>query len=1366
MASGSRRNARGYDSRGFHPSCLRVVRHRIIQRLAVLGVDVPANADGVAAYAALERTAAEDAALDGLLRINFTQWNRNHVFDFLQAQVFRARTLRAAPATPSSARGARAAPRGRSPTRSPRTGGAGRRRARARGWAAGATSPPTLTDLDGDSLAVARAGRYRLEIASPGDNAASVDSFSDLPEDALAALFAVGRDESDGAETATVTPRFRGSVTFSSLDLRKVEGLREGAYHLVFCRHSGFMYLARAERAASRPSTPPRRIRAFGRRPRRAAPPAARPSSSPSSRSGASTAPRRGGRAVDDDDDDERSDDGATFRALYDDSAALDGSGASGRSRARSPTPREPGLGCSLKDMKRRGVDAKALLADLRARRLLVSRSIDERAARIVDVQTAARRAPPPPRRAPAARQAAAATPDERRRGPRPATARVVRVRGVDVAITFVELHVESKEHFHLGVADGRRVLPDLRLRVRHFNHGAEFWRVSLPEPLAAMAARRDFAGLGNASVAPLALVVDGANLTHSGKLRMVQSACNGHHARDAVKADGLFYVISGPQQGAGCKGLFEVGEACRLLTARTRSVNWVDGPYSAAHFSRPHAMTRLPGTDLIALTDIDNRAVRLYAFRGPAKGEVTTVPYDDGLWRRLLGGAPRPPAAAGFHAEIRRGLWTDQLVDGGNGSCANIKWVNFSPDDPHNANNTQFHWHFVETSRKPTGPMSLVQLHGYQEWLHGNLSEAANPADELADMHMTLAAGSLDPFAELYRRDGVPFSPRARFIPAENLTLYSVLVEIPHGILVEIVSDTFASYDGPTVASGADDCAPRKIPTANAAMSYASTTPAEAAAFVERHMGGLVVDQELPAACGAEIAIGLNHFVGSDPYPFYIQWLHHPRAKRGYMDLAGTEAYLEALHGNLTEDNYDQYMDDHLGMEAVVRGDDSFGAFVGEWRDANVEWFHRMASWDGVDSFLGAPGGVILETMVAEANGTRFDLPIVNWDICSPLPAPLPKIPRARAPVPPPSAAKSSSAAGDDELASSDADYDVDVVLGSPARRRADDATSSSLFAFFRSPLRRAPAPPDPPDPPSPSEAVSPKQERIIELSREFPSPPPPLPAAEALEDAEPPDGCEVLAAPARDGDDAPAPAPTPPDAGPSPSRPSTDEPASPKARAVDDLPRREDSLANLASLERQPVKIVVSVHRARQLFNVGAPAKDMNPYCIVSYAGFEIKSRHEPATADPVWNLDAMLDVLVPFRSDDDSVVRLYFFSARTVFADRMLGKRGPAASPFVSFRRSTTRGPRRCEIALSTLFDPAKHSVEGTHQLMRRTQLPIVPCDTSEQDGLKHTQFSGTRQVQRKFNPFHDNKYLYGHDLGTADLSVFAICSDFRS
>ncbi|KAH8057994.1 methyltransferase [Aureococcus anophagefferens] len=517
--------ARGYDSRGFHPSCLRVVRHRIIQRLAVLGVDVPANADGVAAYAALERTAAEDAALDGLLRINFTQWNRNHVFDFLQAQVFRR--------VADAARGAGDA---------------------VRDVAADAT------DLDGDSLAVARAGRYRLEIASPGDNAASVDSFSDLPEDARAALFAVGRDESDNAETATVKPRFRGSATFSSLDLRKVEGLREGAYHLVFCRHSGFTYLARAERAklleAIHAATADQGFLVVGHDER--LPAGGAPFFEPVFEEwGVYRRLAAEAAAVDDDDDDERSDDGATFRALYDDSAALDGLRREREALARKVADvlGSRGLGTSLKDVKRRGNGTRVTAAS--------------------DPQT------------------------------------WVSLTGVASCPTCGFAYVTS-------------------------NHGAEFWRVSLPEPLAAMAARRDFAGLGNASVAPLALVVDGANLTHSGKLRMadgaaglqfaddenellattmgavlvlktrnasaapravkVQSACNGHHARDAVKADGLFYVISGPQQGAGCKGLFE-GRA-------------------------PHA------------------------FSGPAKGEVTTVPYDDGLWRRLLGGAPRPRPA------------------------------------------------------------------------------------------------------------------------------------------------------------------------------------------------------------------------------------------------------------------------------------------------------------------------------------------------------------------------------------------------------------------------------------------------------------------------------------------------------------------------------------------------------------------------------------------------------------------------------------------------------------------------------------------------------------------------------------------------
>ena len=40
------------------------------------------------------------------------------------------------------------------------------------------------------------------------------------------------------------------------------------------------------------------------------------------------------------------------------------------------------------------------------------------------------------------------------------------------------------------------------------------------------------------------------------------------------------------------------------------------------------------------------------------------------------------------------------------------------------------------------------------------------------------------------------------------------------------------------------------------------------------------------------------------------------------------------------------------------------------------------------------APGGVILETMVAEAVYSDFNLTYTPWDICSPLPAPLPYVP------------------------------------------------------------------------------------------------------------------------------------------------------------------------------------------------------------------------------------------------------------------------------------------------------------------------------------------------------------------------------------
>ena len=199
--------SRGYNIHGFHPSCLAVVRHRIQQRLAVLGYAAAggceaagggeaaagAEAAPVAAYAAI---AAGDEAreLDAMLRINYTQWNRNHIFDFLHAQVFRRV---AGVARDNGDAVCRAWCAGCSTGQEPfALVGYWDRWARTEQGGA-ATSQRDLkvdaTDLDEDALNVARGASYRIEVAAPGDSRTSLESFGDLPEDLRSALVDVAR---------------------------------------------------------------------------------------------------------------------------------------------------------------------------------------------------------------------------------------------------------------------------------------------------------------------------------------------------------------------------------------------------------------------------------------------------------------------------------------------------------------------------------------------------------------------------------------------------------------------------------------------------------------------------------------------------------------------------------------------------------------------------------------------------------------------------------------------------------------------------------------------------------------------------------------------------------------------------------------------------------------------------------------------------------------------------------------------------------------------------------------------------------------------------------------------------------------------
>ncbi|KAJ8601556.1 hypothetical protein CTAYLR_005242 [Chrysophaeum taylorii] len=174
-------------------------------------------------------------------------------------------------------------------------------------------------------------------------------------------------------------------------------------------------------------------------------------------------------------------------------------------------------------------------------------------------------------------------------------------------------------------------------------------------------------------------------------------------------------------------------------------------------------------------------------------------------------------------------------------------------------------------------------------------------------------------------------------------------------------------------------------------------------------------------------------------------------------------------------------------------------------------------------------------------------------------------------------------------------------------------------------------------------------------------------------------------------------------------------------------------------ASFEPESIKIAVGLHGARGLFG----GRRINPYCVIKYGDVEIKTHHVDSTCDPEWNHTQIIEIEHPLR-DKTALIVVYLFSANTLFADSLLGK---------------------VELLLWNLLEIGEE--ETNHQfgpccLMKRSYLAVTPCDTSEQDDLRHTRFSGTRSVQRNVNFFHDNKVLFKNAgfLGAIEVSVFSM------
>lgn len=172
--------------------------------------------------------------------------------------------------------------------------------------------------------------------------------------------------------------------------------------------------------------------------------------------------------------------------------------------------------------------------------------------------------------------------------------------------------------------------------------------------------------------------------------------------------------------------------------------------------------------------------------------------------------------------------------------------------------------------------------------------------------------------------------------------------------------------------------------------------------------------------------------------------------------------------------------------------------------------------------------------------------------------------------------------------------------------------------------------------------------------------------------------------------------------------------------------------------AVEPECMKIAVGLHRARGLLG----GRSINPYCIIKYKDKEVKTHHVDNTPDPEWNHTQLIELEYPLQ-DKTSLIVIYLFSANTLFADTLLGK---------------------VDILLWNLLELSEDegSLKNPCCLMKRSFLAVTPCDTQEQDKLRHTRFSGTRSVQRTLNVFHDSRVLYKNAgyLGAIEISVFSM------
>uniref|UniRef100_A0A7S4BIP6 Uncharacterized protein n=1 Tax=Chrysotila carterae TaxID=13221 RepID=A0A7S4BIP6_CHRCT len=396
------------------------------------------------------------------------------------------------------------------------------------------------------------------------------------------------------------------------------------------------------------------------------------------------------------------------------------------------------------------------------------------------------------------------------------------------------------------------------------------------------------------------------------------------------------------------------------------------------------------------------------------------------------------PEGALAFSLKYLGASETPQPHTGGNGRCALIKWCTFPGTKP-TALGIDYQFHFVKGYHRPNGSMTIDEFEDQMAALHGDFSRADATYDQYMDFHVTLAADDLDVIAAKLVADGVPLLARKSPDGASASIFvempHAIVLEIVGPSLSVVTPVAWSRCGAPkrplqvdvrkarrVVAASARDtsthagshsggyfgyaseynfgdgsvhsgvnggvnggngtvAAVRKSPVRPLRAVYASTVPKEAADFVAWAFAGERVRPQSFLDGGNDSCVdaqAVRWTSATSDSSYELVWIHSPKLPQGKLPLDKYEAYLRALHGNLSKNIYDEYMDNHV---ALIFGD---GDDVVRRLDARgVPFFMRGQYGEGADIFVEGPGGQIYELLCLHQT-LRSDIP--TWNLCGPL--------------------------------------------------------------------------------------------------------------------------------------------------------------------------------------------------------------------------------------------------------------------------------------------------------------------------------------------------------------------------------------------